>query len=92
MVSMMMKVIEEDTSLDWTEDNMWNLINALVKESGAGRGKVVTPLRHALTGRKVGHFCTFGKKRKIDFDPFFVGNRVVLLFLLSWSFSAENGV
>ncbi|KAI5451315.1 Glutamate--tRNA ligase mitochondrial [Naganishia albida] len=54
MVSMMIKAIEEDTSLDWTEDNMWNLINALVKESGAGRGKVVTPLRHALTGRKSG--------------------------------------
>jgi hypothetical protein len=66
MVSMMIKAIEEDTSLDWSEDNMWNLINALVKESSATRGKVITPLRHALTGRKVGHFSGFSEKRNND--------------------------
>lgn len=54
----MIKALENDTSAEWTEDHMWDLINALVKESSAGRGKVVTPLRHALTGRKVSPSAT----------------------------------
>lgn len=56
IVSSMIKTLENDTSDVWTEDHLWDVINGLVTESSASRGKVITPLRHALTGRKVRSF------------------------------------
>lgn len=53
IVSSMVKALENDTSDAWTEDKLWNIINGIVTEFSASRGKVITPLRHALTGRKV---------------------------------------
>ncbi|GHJ89353.1 hypothetical protein NliqN6_5755 [Naganishia liquefaciens] len=54
IVSYMVKALENDESEAWTEDHLWDIINGLVTESSASRGKVITPLRHALTGRKNG--------------------------------------
>jgi hypothetical protein len=53
ILSSMIRALESDTSTEWTEDHLWTIINALVTEVQGGRGKVITPLRHALTGRKV---------------------------------------
>lgn len=49
----MIRALEDNHSTEWSEDHLWTMINALVTEVQGGRGKVVTPLRHALTGRKV---------------------------------------
>jgi hypothetical protein len=62
----MLKTLENDTSGVWTEDHLWDGINALVTESTASRGKVITPLRHALTGRKVRFYLLCGDQRLTD--------------------------